>query len=108
MTIKKAFTNYKICINKNKKLLIYGVIFRFVRLDPPEVRLHVGGGLNPEDVKIGDDFYFECDIQANPPPYKITWSRNVSEKNVNNINIFIPSSSHTVANNLLNLAQFSL
>ena len=29
-------------------------------------------------MKEGDDVYFECDIDSNPPPYKVKWILNVS------------------------------
>nr|XP_022903608.1 nephrin [Onthophagus taurus] len=52
---------------------------------PPQVTLHLGSTLNPEDIKEGDDVYFECNIKANPKQHKITWyhdgtlvSQNVS------------------------------
>lgn len=34
--------------------------------------------MNPDDIKEGDDVYFECHIQANPKPYKMAWFHNVS------------------------------
>ncbi|XP_068896436.1 protein turtle homolog A-like isoform X3 [Tenebrio molitor] len=40
---------------------------------PPQVVLHLGSTLNPEDIKEGDDVYFECNIKANPKEHKITW-----------------------------------
>lgn len=46
--------------------------------DPPQVVLHLGSTLNPDDIKEGDDVYFECNIRANPKQHKITWFHNVS------------------------------
>ena len=46
--------------------------------DPPQVVLHLGSTLNPEDIKEGDDVYFECNIKANPKQHKITWFHDVS------------------------------
>lgn len=46
--------------------------------DPPQVVLHLGSTLNAEDIKEGDDVYFECNIKANPKQHKITWYHNVS------------------------------
>ncbi|KAK5647891.1 hypothetical protein RI129_002783 [Pyrocoelia pectoralis] len=40
---------------------------------PPQVSLHLGSTLNPDDIKEGDDVYFECNIRANPKEHKITW-----------------------------------
>lgn len=47
-------------------------------LDPPQVNLHLGSTLNPEDIKEGDDVYFECIIKANPRQHRITWFHDVS------------------------------
>lgn len=47
--------------------------------DAPVVQLKIGANLNANDIKEGDDVYFECHIQANPKPYKITWFHNVRE-----------------------------
>lgn len=46
--------------------------------DPPVVTLKLGPNLNAEDIKEGDDVYFECHIQANPRSYKMAWFHNVS------------------------------
>lgn len=44
----------------------------------PVVTLKMGSNLNPEDIKDGDDVYFECNIRANPKAYKLSWYHNVS------------------------------
>lgn len=44
----------------------------------PVVTLKMGSSLNPEDIKEGDDVYFECNIRANPKTYKLAWFHNVS------------------------------
>lgn len=46
--------------------------------DMPVVTLKMGSSLNPEDIKEGDDVYFECNIRANPKAYKLSWFHNVS------------------------------
>lgn len=38
----------------------------------------MGSKLNPDDIKEGDDAYFECIVQSNPKPYKLSWFHNVS------------------------------
>ena len=45
----------------------------------PKVELSLGRMVNPEDLEEGDDIYFSCSIEANPPAYKITWWHNVRE-----------------------------
>ncbi|XP_072159855.1 kin of IRRE-like protein 3 isoform X2 [Bemisia tabaci] len=42
----------------------------------PRVSLHLGSTLNGEDIKEGDDVYFECIIRANPRENKIFWYLN--------------------------------
>ncbi|XP_069951905.1 nephrin-like isoform X2 [Cherax quadricarinatus] len=51
----------------------------------PKVRLRYGASLDAESVKEGDDVYFECFVEANPPASRISWrhdnweiSQNVS------------------------------
>lgn len=46
--------------------------------DMPDVTLKMGQTLNPDDIKEGDDVYFECNIRANPKAYKLSWFHNVS------------------------------
>lgn len=46
--------------------------------DPPIVSLNLGSTLSPEDIKEGDDVYFECHIRANPPWSKLVWIHDVS------------------------------
>ncbi|XP_073816419.1 LOW QUALITY PROTEIN: sidestep III [Musca autumnalis] len=43
---------------------------------PPQVTLSLGSTLKPDDIKEGDDVYFECHIKANPREHRITWSHN--------------------------------
>ena len=45
----------------------------------PKVELSLGRMVNPADLEEGDDIYFSCSIEANPPAYKITWWHNVRE-----------------------------
>ncbi|KAF4525671.1 hypothetical protein B566_EDAN010660 [Ephemera danica] len=45
---------------------------------PPIVLLRLGSTLNADDIKEGDDVYFECRVQANPSWRKLTWLHNVS------------------------------
>ena len=47
-------------------------------LDAPIAALNLGSSLNASNIKEGDDVYFECNVRANPKPYKITWKFNVS------------------------------
>ena len=44
----------------------------------PSALLAFGPSLNPKGIKEGDDVYFECNVRANPRPYKVTWRFNVS------------------------------
>lgn len=48
----------------------------------PVVTLKMGSSLNPDDIKEGDDVYFECLIQSNPKFYKLSWFHNVRNLNV--------------------------
>jgi sucrose-6-phosphate hydrolase SacC (GH32 family) len=38
----------------------------------------LGSTLNPDDIKEGDDVYFECHVKANPVWRKLSWLHNVS------------------------------
>ena len=46
--------------------------------DTPQSILSLGSSLNGSNIKEGDDVYFECNVRANPRPYKVTWRFNVS------------------------------
>lgn len=48
----------------------------------PVVMLKMGSSLNPEDIKEGDDVYFECNIRSNPKAYKLSWFHNVSIRKI--------------------------
>lgn len=50
--------------------------------DQPQVTLQLGSTLNPDDIKEGDDVYFECHIKANPKENRITWWHDVSTVNI--------------------------
>lgn len=62
---------------KNRKILSFSLSLSAV---PPKVQLHLGSTLNAENIKEGDDVYFECKVRANPEHHKITWRHNVSPK----------------------------
>lgn len=47
-------------------------------LDPPVVTLQLGSTLSIDDIKEGDDIYFECKIQSNPAWRRLSWLHNVS------------------------------
>ncbi|VVC86489.1 unnamed protein product [Leptidea sinapis] len=39
----------------------------------PIVTLKFGSNLNPHNINVGDDVYFECRVQANPKATKLSW-----------------------------------
>ncbi|XP_042243451.1 protein turtle-like isoform X2 [Homarus americanus] len=45
----------------------------------PRLSLAAGTSLDMDDIKEGDDVYFECGIQANPSIYKVQWFHNGEE-----------------------------
>ncbi|KAJ8981821.1 hypothetical protein NQ317_007407 [Molorchus minor] len=45
----------------------------------PVVTLKMGSTLNPDDIKEGDDVYFECNVRANPKAHKLSWFHNNQE-----------------------------
>ncbi|XP_050731413.1 hemicentin-1-like isoform X2 [Eriocheir sinensis] len=42
----------------------------------PVVTLQMGNNLNPDNIKEGDDVYFECHINANPTVRLVSWFHN--------------------------------
>ncbi|XP_043272745.1 hemicentin-1 [Venturia canescens] len=61
----------------------------------PIVRLEMGSTLNPDDIKEGDDVYFECKILANPKAYKLAWFKDGKELK-NNATSGIVLSDHSL------------
>ena len=51
----------------------------FYLADLPRVSLKLGKTLNADNIKEGDDVYFECSVKAKPKAYKIEWKFNVSK-----------------------------
>ena len=49
----------------------------------PVVKLILGGNLISNDIKIGNDVYFECHVRSNPPTQTISWAKNVSKCIIN-------------------------
>ncbi|XP_068232063.1 nephrin-like [Palaemon carinicauda] len=42
----------------------------------PTAKASLGSSLNANNIREGDDVYFECDVQANPRAYKVVWKHN--------------------------------
>lgn len=64
---------------KNFKLTNFSLFFFTPHLAvPPLVNLALGSTLSNDDIKEGDDVYFECHVQANPKFTKLSWLHNVS------------------------------
>ena len=45
--------------------------------DKPRVSLRLGKSLDPDNLRTGNDVYFECDVRANPIPHKLVWLHRV-------------------------------
>ncbi|XP_043801370.1 hemicentin-2-like isoform X4 [Apis laboriosa] len=61
----------------------------------PVVTLKMGKTLNPDDIKEGDDVYFECSVRANPKVYKLAWFKDGRELK-NNATAGIVLSDHSL------------
>ncbi|MPC37759.1 hypothetical protein E2C01_031250 [Portunus trituberculatus] len=48
------------------------------RVISPRLDLRVGRRLQLDNIKAGEDVYFECVIQANPRPHRVRWFLEVS------------------------------
>ncbi|CAG9563488.1 unnamed protein product [Danaus chrysippus] len=42
----------------------------------PVAKMYLGAKMNPNDIEEGDDVYFGCEVDANPPAYKVVWEHN--------------------------------
>nr|CAD7437683.1 unnamed protein product [Timema bartmani] len=58
-------------------------VANYAEADMPVVNLKMGSSLNPDDIKEGDDVYFECNIRANPKAYRLAWFHNGHEMHHN-------------------------
>lgn len=47
-------------------------------IDAPLVTIQLGSTLVPDDIKEGDDVYFECHVESNPSWKKLLWFHDVS------------------------------
>ncbi|CAH0400396.1 unnamed protein product [Chilo suppressalis] len=45
----------------------------------PVVDLRMGSSLNPDEIKEGDDVYFECSVKANPKTHRLVWFHDNNE-----------------------------
>ncbi len=52
-------------------------LFFFLFTDAPRVELALGASISPESIYEGGDVYFDCRIDAQPPPRRIAWKFNV-------------------------------
>lgn len=52
----------------------------FLPSDTPTSEAVLGASLNPQNIREGDDVYFECHVRANPRAYKVVWKHNVSNE----------------------------
>ncbi|CAH1104095.1 unnamed protein product [Psylliodes chrysocephalus] len=66
----------------------------------PVVNLRMGTSLNPDDIKEGDDVYFECLVQSNPKNHKLSWFHNGLEIFQNNAAGVIMSDQSLVLQNV--------
>ena len=60
-------------------MLTSDIFHNFNITDKPRVSLRLGKSLDPDNLRTGNDVYFECDIRANPVPHKLNWINNVSQ-----------------------------
>lgn len=50
--------------------------FRMSVVYRPVLTMSLGSTLNANDIKEGDDVYFECNIKSNPKEHRISWYHN--------------------------------
>ncbi|XP_034239115.1 neural cell adhesion molecule 2-like [Thrips palmi] len=62
--------------NPNTTGLFVETSWRLDVVYAPIVSLRLGLSLSREDIKEGDDVYFECIVHANPPLRKLNWFHN--------------------------------
>ncbi|ALC39700.1 CG42313 [Drosophila busckii] len=62
--------------NPNVNGLYLETMWKLNVVYPPLVELHLGSTLAPDDIKEGDDVYFECHVHSNPQWRKLLWLHN--------------------------------
>ncbi|XP_075150849.1 sidestep II transmembrane protein [Haematobia irritans] len=62
--------------NPNVNGLYLETMWKLNVVYPPLVTLRLGSTLSPDDIKEGDDVYFECHVQSNPQWRKLLWLHN--------------------------------
>ncbi|XP_048477987.1 nephrin [Plutella xylostella] len=68
--------------------------FRMVVVYRPVLAMSLGSTLNANDIKEGDDVYFECNIRANPKEHRISWYHNEQQVSQNmSSGVFISTKS---------------
>ena len=65
-------------LNVLKKKIIIIIIY-FYSTDAPEVELRLGSSLRYDDIKEGNDVYFECLVRSNPRVSSVDWFHDVSK-----------------------------
>ncbi|KOB76004.1 Uncharacterized protein OBRU01_02781, partial [Operophtera brumata] len=64
------------------------------RMNRPVLTMALGSTLNANDIKEGDDVYFECNIKANPRENRISWYHNDQQVSQNmSSGVFISTKS---------------
>lgn len=63
--------------------------------DVPSVTIKLGSSLSASDIDEGDDVYFECEVQANPKTYRLSWFKDGKELQPAS-NVIMPGSDSLV------------
>ena len=61
----------------------------YLFIDKPRVSLRLGKSLDPDNLRTGNDVYFECDVKSNPMPHKLVWLHRVREDFKKNLELQI-------------------
>ncbi|XP_064103384.1 LOW QUALITY PROTEIN: nephrin-like [Macrobrachium nipponense] len=62
----------------------------------PNVSLSLGRSLDFQTLREGNDIFFECHVDSNPPPYKVTWHHQ-NEELFHNVSAGVLVSESTLA-----------
>ncbi|ODM99240.1 Nephrin [Orchesella cincta] len=71
---------------------------------PPAAVLKLGSALQEDEIKEGDDVYFECHLKSNPPHHKLDWMLNlVTRRSAGNYTCVASNSVGTTVSNVFPL-----